>query len=65
MREGCARRVLMRRKQDRSFVFKLFDIFKHHSRSGMVDKMKKYRRDVPRGLSLTAAVDCHLTLRVW
>ena len=51
-------------KQDRSFVFKLFDISKHLRGSGMVDKIKKYRRDVPRGLSLTLAMDSPLTLRV-
>ena len=35
----------MRLRQDRSFVFKLFDIFKHLRGSGRVDKIKKYRRD--------------------
>ena len=38
----------MHRKQDRPFVFKLFDIFKHLRGSGTVDKIKKFRRDVPR-----------------
>ena len=37
------------RKQDRSFVFRLFDIFKHLRGSGTVDKIKKYRRDSPSG----------------
>ena len=41
-----------------------FDIFWHLRGSGTVDKMKKYCHDIPRGLSLTSAVDCHLTLRV-
>ena len=44
------RRVLMRqkrRKQGRPFVFKPFDIFKHHKGLGTVDKIKKYRRDSP------------------
>ena len=36
------------RKQDRPFVFKLFDIFRHLRRWGTVDKIKKFRRDVPR-----------------
>ena len=31
----------MRRRQDKSFVFKLFDIFKHLRGSGTVDKIKK------------------------
>ena len=35
----------MRRKHDRLFVFKLFDIFKHLRGSGTVDKIKKFRRD--------------------
>ena len=48
----------------RRVVLVCFDIFKHLRGSGTVDKIKKYRRDVPRGLSLTLAVDCHLTLRV-
>ena len=37
-------------KQDRSFVFKLFDIFKHLRGSGTVDKIKKFRRDSPSGV---------------
>ena len=40
------------------------DIFKHLRGSETVDKIKKYHRDVPRGLSLTLAMDCHLTLPV-
>ena len=53
-----------RRKQGRLFVFKPFDIFERLRGLKSVDKIKKFRRDVPRGLSLTLAVDCHLTLRV-
>ena len=34
-----------------------FDIFKHHRRSGTVDKIKKYRRDIPWGFLSTSAVD--------
>ena len=30
----------------------------------LVDKIKKYCCDIPRGFSLTFAVDCHLCLRV-
>ena len=45
----------MRQKHDRSFVFKLVDIFKHLRGLKSVDKIKKYRRDIPRGLSLTTA----------
>ena len=48
----------------RSVVLTCFDIFKHLRGLKSVDKIKKYRRDIPRGLSLTLAVDCHLTLRV-
>ena len=44
----------------RPIVLKCFDISKHLRGSGMVDKIKKYRRDIPRRLSLTSAVDCHL-----
>ena len=54
----------MRRKQDRSFVFKLFDISKHLRGSGTADKIKKFRRDVPRGFLLTSAVNSHLSLRL-
>ena len=39
-----------RRRQERSFVFKLFDIFQHLRGSGTVDKIKKYRRDIPSGV---------------
>ena len=42
------------RQQDRSFVFRLFDIFKHLRGSGTVDKIKKYRRDLPRAVALTS-----------
>ena len=42
LRDG---RVLMRRRQDRSFVFKLFDIFKHLRGFKSVDEIKNYRRD--------------------
>ena len=60
VREGYARRVKTNLTSalgefccvgshtlDRSFVFKLFDIFKHLRGSGRVDKIKKYRRDFP------------------
>ena len=40
----------MHRKQDRSFVFKLFDISKHLRGSGTADKIKKFRRDSPSGV---------------
>ena len=55
---------LLHHRRVRSVVLKCFDIFLHLRGSGMVDKIKKYRRDVPRGLSLTLAMDCHLTLWV-
>ena len=45
-------------------VLVCFDIFKRHRGLKSVDKIKKYRCDIPRGLSLTLAVDCHRTLRV-
>ena len=54
----------MCQKQDRSFVFKLFDISKHLRGSGSVDKIKKFRRDVPREFLHTLAVGMPLTLRV-
>ena len=54
----------MCRKQDRSFIFKVFDIFKHHRGSGTVDEIKKCRRDVPRGFLSTSDVDSHLSLRL-
>ena len=38
------------RKQDRPFVFILFDIFKHLRGLYWVDKIKKYRRDNPLGI---------------
>ena len=54
----------MRRRQDRSFVFKLFDIFKHLRGSGTVDKIKKYHWDFPREFVHTLAVDSHLSPRL-
>ena len=52
------------RKQNRPFVLMFFHASKDLRGLKSVDKIKKYRRDIPRGLSLTLAVDCHLTLRV-
>ena len=54
----------MLQKQDRSFVFTFLDIFKHLKGSGIVDKIKKCRRDIPQDRLHTLAVEIDLTLQV-
>ena len=59
-RQGRATRT----EHDRSFILTFFDIFKHLRGSGTVDKIKKFRRDVPWEFLPSAAVGIYLSLRL-
>ena len=55
----------MRRKQDRPFVLKLFDIFKHLKGLKSVDKIKKYHRNIPWGFNLHSPWPSGVTSPYW
>ena len=48
----------------RPIVLTFLDIYKHLMGLKSVDKIKKYRRDIPRGFLSTSAVDSHRSRRL-